>query len=77
MTMGESIEIRDKVIRLETQVEHLSEKIEHMDAKLTEVHDLLTQAKGVRWAILAMAGLGGFLASKLGSLMPWILNGPR
>lgn len=77
VTMGESIEIRDKVIRLETQVEHLSEKIEHMDAKLTEVHDLLIQAKGVRWVVLAMVGLGGFLASKVSSLIPWLMSAPR
>lgn len=77
MTMGESVEIRDKVIRLETQVEHLSEKIGHMDAKLTEVHDLLTQAKGVRWIVLLFVGLGGFFASKISTIIPWLMSAPR
>jgi predicted esterase YcpF (UPF0227 family) len=68
---------RDRLIRLETEVEHLTKAVETMDEKLTEVHNLLLQAKGVRWAILGMAGLGGFLASKLGSLAPWLVGAPR
>ncbi len=75
--MGDSMEIRDKVIRLETQVGHLNEKIGLMDTKLTEVHDLLTQAKGVRWVVLIMVGIGGFLASKVSGLIPWVMSAPR
>jgi hypothetical protein len=71
------MEIRDKVIRLETQVGHLNEKIGLMDTKLTEVHDLLTQAKGVRWVVLIMVGIGGFLASKVSGLIPWVMSAPR
>jgi len=75
--LGDSMEIRDKVIRLETQVGHLNEKIGLMDTKLTEVHDLLTQAKGVRWVVLIMVGIGGFLASKVSGLIPWVMSAPR
>jgi len=77
VTLGDSMEIRDKVIRLETQVGHLNEKIGLMDTKLTEVHDLLTQAKGVRWVVLIMVGIGGFLASKVSGLIPWVMSAPR
>ena len=40
-----------------------------MSAKVDEMHTILLQARGVRWAIIAVAGLVGFLAG----LSHWVI----
>ena len=35
--------------------------IDRIAAKVDEMHAILLQARGVRWAIIAVAGLVGFL----------------
>jgi hypothetical protein len=44
-----------------------------MSLKVDEMHELLMQARGARWAILGIASLGGFIAGKLASILPWKL----
>lgn len=63
---------RDRVIRLEEQVDHLEAKIEEMAKKVTEMHGLLMQAKGMRWMVLALIAVSGFLAGKLGWLVSFV-----
>lgn len=66
---------RDRVIRLEAQVEHMAATVERMAGQLTEMHDLLQQARGARWLLVGVAMLigaaGGFFA-KLGTLLTWV-----
>ena len=62
---------RDRVVALERDVRHLSAQVDEMSDKVTELHDVLMQARGVRWIIVLMAGIGGFVASKLGAFIPW------
>jgi hypothetical protein len=54
---------RDRVIRLETQMENMSAQLNDMQVKVNAMHDLLMQARGVRWLIIAMAAIAGFCAS--------------
>lgn len=61
----------ERLVRLETKHEHLTEKVSNMAGKVDEMHELLTQARGVRWVIIAMATVGGFLASKVGAILQW------
>ena len=68
--MNHTTDTRDRVIRLEAEVEAMAKTIEGMDRKVSEMHTLLQQAKGVRWAILAMAAMGGFISAKLGGFIP-------
>jgi hypothetical protein len=46
--------LEQNVLRVETELARMS-------AKVDEMHAVLTQAKGVRWAIVAVAGLVGFV----------------
>lgn len=62
---------RDKVVALEVELRHLSAQVNEMSDKVAEMHDVLMQARGVRWIIVLMAGVGGFVASKLGAFIPW------
>lgn len=60
---------RDRVIRLETEVQHLRTTVESMDAKLTELTTMLQQAKGARWVLWFLIMVGGFLAAKVTPLL--------
>src|SRR5207245_2637233 len=44
-------------------------ELDRMSAKVDEMHAILLQARGVRWAIIALAGLVGFLAG----LSHWVI----
>lgn len=74
MSPAES-DTRDRVIRLEAQVEHMSQTVERMAEQLSELHSLLQQARGARWLLVGVAMLigaaGGFLA-KIGTLLAWV-----
>jgi hypothetical protein len=51
------------------QVSHMEAELGRMSAKVDEMHTILLQARGVRWAIIAVAGLVGFLAG----LSHWVI----
>lgn len=69
--MSTETDTRDRVIRLEAEVESLTTTVESMHAKVTAMHELLLQAKGARWAILAAAAVGGFISAKIAPFFPW------
>ena len=64
---------RDRLIALEVQVHHLAEAHQDTHAKVTELHNLLLQARGARWMILAAATATGFATSWLPKLASWIV----
>lgn len=47
----------------------MAEQMKDMVAKVDEIHSILLQARGARWAILAVAGFAGFLSAKLSWLL--------
>lgn len=62
----------ERLVALERDVVHLTERLAGMERKVNEMHAILLQAKGARWILLALAGIGGFLGGKLGLLFPII-----
>jgi uncharacterized protein YPO0396 len=74
--MSVQSDTRDRVIKVESDLEHLKKQVDDMSSKVTELHTLLMQARGARWAILAMAAIGGFVSAKLSAFLPW-LSPPR
>lgn len=63
---------RDRVITVEADLRHLQKTVEDMDEKLTEIHTLVIQGKGIRWFLVAAAGVGGFIAGAVGFIWPWL-----
>src|SRR5262245_55820501 len=59
----------ERLAVLEQQVSHMEAELERMSAKVDEMHAILLQARGVRWAIIVLAGLVGFLAG----LSHWVI----
>lgn len=68
---------RDRVIELEAEFRAWKRDAEPRFAKVDEMHAMLLQAKGARWTILGLATLGGFLAGKIGWLVPWMNTLPK
>lgn len=62
----------ERIVALERDVVHLTDRIAGMERKVDEMHAILLQARGVRWILLALAGIGGFLGGKLGLLFPLV-----
>lgn len=62
-------ELEERIAVLEANQQHMRDKLTEMSAKVDEMHEVLLQAKGAKWAILGVASLAGFLAAKLGNLM--------
>jgi hypothetical protein len=52
----------ERLVMLEQKVSHMEEELDKMSAKVDEMHAILLQARGVRWAVIAVSGLVGFLA---------------
>ena len=59
----------ERLAVLEQQVSHMEAELDRMSAKVDEMHAILLQARGVRWAIIALAGLVGFLVG----LSHWVI----
>jgi hypothetical protein len=59
----------ERLAVLEQKVSHVQAELGRMSAKVDEMHAVLMQARGVRWAIIAVAGLVGFLAG----LSHWVI----
>jgi hypothetical protein len=51
----------ERLARMEERVEYLEEELDSISVKVTEMHAILMQAKGVKWAVITFSGLVGFL----------------
>lgn len=62
-------ELEERIAVLEANQQHMRDKVVEMSKKIDEVHEVLLQAKGAKWAILGVASLAGFLAGKIGGIL--------
>jgi hypothetical protein len=60
----------ERLAVLEQKVSHMEEELDRMSAKVDEMHAILLQARGVRWAVIALSGLVGLLAG----LSQWLVS---
>ena len=60
----------ERVAVLEQKVFRGETELARMSAKVDEMHAILLQARGVRWAIIAVSGLVGFLAG----ISHWLIS---
>jgi hypothetical protein len=51
----------ERLVILEQKVFHMETKLGKMSDKVDEIHTILLQARGVRWTVIAVAALVGFL----------------
>lgn len=60
-------ELEERIAVLEANFKHADAKLDKMAEKVDEMHEVLLQARGARWAILGVASFAGFFAGKLGT----------
>jgi uncharacterized protein YgiM (DUF1202 family) len=63
--------LRERVAKLEVQIEHLTTKLDDMHGKVEEMHAILLQAKGARWVLVGLAGVAGLVSGMIAKAMPW------
>lgn len=61
-------ELDERIAVLETNQQFMRERIDEMSKNVSEMHALMMQAKGAKWAILGVASLAGFLSGKAAAL---------
>lgn len=62
-------ELEARIAVLENNQRHHEAKIDHMSKKVDEMHEVLLQAKGARWAILGVASMAGFIAGMIAAFL--------
>ena len=62
-------ELEERIAVLEVQQKNIELRLTEMNLKVSEMHEVLLQAKGARWAILGVASMAGFLAGKASTIM--------
>jgi hypothetical protein len=67
----------ERIATLEAEMRGMQDDVRETRKKVEAMHDLLMQAKGARWAIVALASLAGFLAGWAHKVLPFIGIGPR
>lgn len=63
--------VEERLAVVETKQDASDEAMREMRVKIDDMHAILLQAKGARWAILGMASLGGALSAYLTKLTPF------
>lgn len=66
-----SDDTRERMVRLEAEVEHMTDQVTDMQKKVNAMHDLLMQARGMRWMIVVLAAAGGFAADIAMKFVPF------
>jgi hypothetical protein len=63
---------RDRLTRLEVQFSHLSTAMDDTHEKVTLIHDLLMQAKGMKYLIMILATIGGAISAFAVKFLPFM-----
>jgi hypothetical protein len=63
---------RDRMIRLEAEVRHVTDQLNDVQLKVDAMHDLLMQAKGMKYLIMMMATVGGALSALAVKYIPFM-----
>jgi uncharacterized protein YgiM (DUF1202 family) len=69
--------LRERVAKLEVQMQHLAAKLDDMHEKVEEMHAILLQAKGAHWVIIGFAGFAGLASGLIAKLVPWSTALPK
>lgn len=67
----------ERIAILEQQMRDMKEDVHETRKKVEAMHDLLTAAKGAKWALLGLASLAGFMAGWAHKLLPFFGAGPK
>lgn len=64
--------IVERLAVLEERVRHMEDDMSSMSSKVDEMHAILLQARGAKWAIVAIAGAAGFASGIVTKFLPFM-----
>jgi chromosome segregation ATPase len=62
-------DLRERLVRLETEMKHATQKLDDMSAQVNRLVSLMNQGKGAQWILVAIAGVIGTVGGAVGSFM--------
>ncbi len=62
-------ELHERVAVIEADARHTREKVTEMSDKVEEMYKIISAFRGIKWALIAVAGIAGFIAGKFGNLL--------
>lgn len=68
---------RDRVMRMEAELDNLERQVISMSKKIDDMHDLFMQARGARYVIIGAAAVGGAITGFLVKLIPFTQSLPK
>lgn len=71
------VESRERIATLEADFRHMSGQLDDMSRKVSDMHDLLMQAKGARYIVLASAAIAGAITGFSVKFIPWLSTFPK
>ena len=70
-------DLLDRIARLETNISHMSVALERNTEMLETLNNVLQQARGAKWALMLIASIAGFLGSKIGAVLEFMVGLPK
>jgi hypothetical protein len=64
-----SDDLRERMVRLETEMKHATEKLDDMSKQLTGLVSLMNQGKGAQWILVSLAGIIGTAGGAIGAFV--------
>lgn len=61
----------ERLAALEIRASHIESKLDKMETQVDEMHAILMQARGFRWALMVFIGAISFVT---GSILPWVVH---
>lgn len=61
----------ERLAMLEERVRHVEGDLKEIKSKVEDMHSILMQARGAKWAIVALASVGGFFAGLASQVAPF------
>ena len=70
-------DLMDRMARLETNISHMSVALERNTEMLETLNNVLQHARGAKWALMLIASIAGFLGSKIGAVLEFMVGLPK
>ena len=74
MTALVSEDLRERLVRLETEMRHATKTLDEMSAQMKELVGLMNKGKGAQWLLISLAGIVGTVGGAVGSFIALMKN---
>lgn len=69
--MTDLLDHERRISRVEIRQDHQGDLLENMSTKVDELHRIMTEAKGAKWAIMTTVGILSFIGGTVATIATW------